>query len=33
VYLAACMRWAQLYPRGDKLPSAQLAQYPRDAAV
>jgi hypothetical protein len=30
---AACMRWAQLYPRSDKLPSAPLTQYPRDAVV
>ncbi|NBW25499.1 MAG: glutathione S-transferase family protein [Betaproteobacteria bacterium] len=32
-YLAACLRWAQLYPRGDALPSAQLAQCPRLLAM
>ena len=32
-YLAACIRWAQLYPHGDALPSAQLAQYPRLMAM
>jgi len=32
-YLAACVRWAQLYPHGDALPSAQLAQYPRLMAM
>jgi glutathione S-transferase len=32
-YLAACIRWAQLYPHGDALPSAQLAQYPRLTAM
>ena len=30
---AACLRWAQLYPRGDALPSAQLAQWPRLLAM
>ena len=32
-YVAACIRWAQLYPHGDALPSAQLAQYPRLMAM
>ena len=32
-YLAACMRWAQLYPRGDALPSVQLVQWPRLLAM
>jgi len=32
-YLAACLRWAQLYPRGDALPAAQLAQWPRLVAL
>jgi glutathione S-transferase len=32
-YVAACLRWAQLYPRGDALPSAQLAQWPRLMAM
>jgi len=32
-YLAACIRWAQLYPHGDALPAAQLAQYPRLMAM
>ena len=32
-YLAACIRWAQLYPHGDALLSAQLAQYPRLIAM
>jgi glutathione S-transferase len=32
-YLAACIRWAQLYPHGDALPSAQLARYPRLMAM
>ena len=32
-YLAACIRWAQLYPRGDALPLAQLAQWPRLLAM
>jgi glutathione S-transferase len=27
-YLAACIRWAQLYPRGDTLASIALAPYP-----
>jgi glutathione S-transferase len=33
VYLAACLRWAQLYPRDDVMPSAQLAQWPRLLAM
>lgn len=32
-YLAACLRWAQLYPHGDVMPSAQLAQWPRLLAM
>jgi glutathione S-transferase len=32
-YIAACIRWAQLYPHGNALPSAQLAQYPRLMAM
>ena len=32
-YVAACIRWAQLYPHGDALPAAQLAQYPRLMAM
>jgi glutathione S-transferase len=32
-YVAACLRWAQLYPHGDALLSAQLAQYPRLMAM
>lgn len=32
-YLAACLRWAQLYPHGDVMSSAELAQYPRVMAL
>lgn len=32
-YLAACLRWAQLYPHGDVMPSAQLAQWPHLLAM
>lgn len=32
-YVAACIRWAQLYPHGNALPSAQFAQYPRLMAM
>ncbi|MFM6989882.1 MAG: glutathione S-transferase family protein [Rhodoferax sp.] len=33
VYLAACVRWAQLYPRGDAIPAAAVQALPQLSAL